>query len=146
MKGMLVLAAIVVAIALAGCGYSATVEAYNWTDSPPRDVECEVDGKAKVVPGEIDEYPWMESWKVRWPSSGADSHNVGVRVRELYGPWSNVASATVVNGDILYVDIFEGVFYLSKGEGPDLSIELTNEPPDLDELKARKEGRTQQTP
>jgi len=52
----------------------------------------------------------------------------------------------VVNGDILYVDIFEGVFYLSKGEGPDLSIELTNEPPDLDELKARKEGRTQQTP
>ena len=89
-------------VVLAGCNYRASVCAYNIA-TPIRNLECEVDGTVKTVPGGIN--PTEVWWSIKWSSFEFDYVEVRVRVREMNGSWSNYQSQNLLNGDCMDVEI-----------------------------------------
>ena len=138
MKKILILLGVI--LALTSCEYSAAVEAYNWTLSPARDVECEVNGTPQVVPGTV--YPYMAAWTLSWDGLEANEIQVAVRVREIADVWSNYVYATAANGDTLYVEIEDGVFTVSKNSTDAPVVSFSDHAPDLEHLEQLKREAT----
>ena len=126
---------------LSSCAYelTSTVEAWNWTFNPIRDVEVSVDGDAKIVSGWA---PYMRSWEITWevPFMGSDDHDLEVGVREIGGTWVWV-TGMINTTDTNYVTVYDTYFTYPKSIslGNNLNMTISTEPPDIKELIKLKE-------
>jgi len=121
---------------LSSCAYelTSTIEAWNWTFSPIRDLEVSVDGDVKVVPGLT---PYMRSWEVTWEVGflGSEDYDLEIGVKEIGGAWIWV-TGMINTTDTHYITIYDTYFTYPKSISVDdnLHMMISTEPPNIKEL------------